>query len=54
MKKITDKERLDWLEREFGSISVDVCERLHMKPCVCTKTNRKAIDAAIRSERSPR
>lgn len=52
MKKRTDKQRLDFLEREYGDLSVAICERMGWEgsQCVCPKTNREAIDAAMDRE----
>ena len=53
MKKITDRDRLDWLE-EYPLAGLVIYGRLgipNVEPIIGCKTGREAIDAAILSER---
>ena len=52
MMKITDKMRLDWMQKSvevFRPIIVDVCLSTEDSKCRCHWGLRRAIDAAIRA-----
>lgn len=52
MKKITDKMRMDWMQKKVAKLVMsDICLSSQDLHCHCDETSlRRCIDAAIRAE----